>query len=211
MARKVILSRQARLTGSLISGLIVGVAIFLYFGEWLTSALVGWDAFAVVLVGLIWFDFMAHDGDETAKVARRDDVGGFAVDALVITACVASLAAVGALLLRHNASAGQVAFGLVSVILSWLTVQTLYTLRYAALYYRTPEGGVDFNSTERPRYSDFAYLAFTIGMTYQVADTNLTHHSMRRAALVQSLVSFVFGVAIIATTINAMISFAGTI
>ena len=63
-------------------------------------------------------------------------------------------------------------------------------------------GGVDFNEDRRPRYSDFAYLAFTIGMTFQVSDTDLTSKAMRTTALRHALLSYVFGTAIIATTIN---------
>jgi uncharacterized membrane protein len=61
----------------------------------------------------------------------------------------------------------RVAIGLASVVLSWAMVHTVFTLNYARLYYRGPDGGVDFNQREPPRYSDFAYLAFTIGMTFQ--------------------------------------------
>ena len=61
----------------------------------------------------------------------------------------------------------------VSVILSWATVHTVFTLRYARLYY-AGGGGIDFNDDrDPPAYTDFAYLAFTIGMTYQVSDTSI--------------------------------------
>jgi uncharacterized membrane protein len=80
-------------------------------------------------------------------------------------------------------------------------VHTIYTLRYADLYY-TGSGGIDFNQTDDPDYSDFAYLAFTIGMTYQVSDTNLQTKVIRHTALRHAMLSFVFGTAIIAMTIN---------
>ncbi|MDQ1394509.1 MAG: hypothetical protein QOF30_3486, partial [Acidimicrobiaceae bacterium] len=48
----------------------------------------------------------------------------------------------------------------------------------------------------------FAYLAFTIGMTYQVSDTNLTSQEIRRTALRHGLLSYLFGTVIIAATIN---------
>jgi uncharacterized membrane protein len=61
---------------------------------------------------------------------------------------------------------------------------------------------VDFNQTEPPQYRDFAYLAFTLGMTYQVSDTNLTSSTIRREALRHALISFVLGVVVLAATIN---------
>jgi uncharacterized membrane protein len=79
-------------------------------------------------------------------------------------------------------------------------------LRYARLYYTPPEGGVEFNSTEPPRFSDFAYLAFTLGMTFQVSDTNLKTNGFRKLALGQSLLSYLFGTVILAATVNLVVS-----
>jgi uncharacterized membrane protein len=70
------------------------------------------------------------------------------------------------------------------------------------LYYSGMVGGIDFNQTELPRFTDFAYLAFTIGMTYQVSDTNLRSTQIRAAALRHSLLSFLFGSMILATMVN---------
>jgi uncharacterized membrane protein len=53
---------------------------------------------------------------------------------------------------------------------------------------------------------DFAYVAFTIGMTYQVSDTAFTTTKFRKLAIKHALLSFLFGTAIIATTINFVAS-----
>ena len=71
------------------------------------------------------------------------------------------------------------ALAVVSTALSWGLVHTLFTLRYASLYYHGPDGGVNFNQAEPPNYGDFAYLAFTVGMTFQVSDTTLKQHAIR--------------------------------
>src|SRR5215210_5268718 len=92
--------------------------------------------------------------------------------------------------------------GIVSVVLAWGMVHTVFTLRYARLYYGRPKGGIEFNQDEPPRYSDFAYLAFTVGMTFQVSDTNLKTEQIRATVLRQGLLSYMFGTVIIATTIN---------
>jgi uncharacterized membrane protein len=86
--------------------------------------------------------------------------------------------------------------------LAWAAIHTVFTTRYARLYYRGTSGGIDFNEKEAPRYSDFAYLAFTIGMTYQVSDTDLKTKEIRATALRQALLSYLFGVVIIAAMIN---------
>jgi uncharacterized membrane protein len=77
-------------------------------------------------------------------------------------------------------------------------------LRYARLYYTGPDGGIDFNEDGRPQYSDFAYLAFTIGMTFQASDTDLTTKEIRATALPHALLAYLFGAIIIATTINLL-------
>jgi hypothetical protein len=56
----------------------------------------------------------------------------------------------------------RIVFALVSILLSCAVVHTMFTLRYAHLYYDGVDGGIDVNG-EAPCYSDSAYLAFTIG------------------------------------------------
>ena len=103
----------------------------------------------------------------------------------------------------------RVLLGVVSVALSWAVVHSVFCLRYASLYYGQPGGGIVFTSSGEdragstdPDYTDFAYLAFTIGMTYQVSDTGLSSRVIRRTALRHALISFLFGTIILATTIN---------
>jgi uncharacterized membrane protein len=93
-----------------------------------------------------------------------------------------------------------------TVVLSWTVVHTVYMLRYAQLYYARGGKGVEFNGGEPPDYRDFAYLAFTIGMTYQVSDTDLTTKPIRRTATHHALLSYLFGTVVVAMTINVVAS-----
>ncbi len=127
----------------------------------------------------------------------------------MITAGVALIAAVGLLLVRAGQAHGAtkaylVAVGALAVIASWATIHTVYTLRYARTYYRDQPGGVDFNEDDPPAYLDFAYLSFTIGMTFQVSDTDLTGKPLRRIALGHALLSYLFGALILALSINVV-------
>ena len=97
-----------------------------------------------------------------------------------------------------------IALAVAVVALSWLTVHTLYLVRYGDLYYGDPDGGIDFNDDEPPDYRDFAYLALTIGMTFQVSDTSLTSKAMRRVAIRHALLSFLFVAVILALSINTV-------
>ena len=87
-------------------------------------------------------------------------------------------------------------------LLSWAVVHTVFALRYAHLYYTDTPGGIDFKQEPMPDYHDFAYVAFTVGMTFQVSDTDINTRPMRRAILRHALLSWLFGAIIVAMTIN---------
>jgi len=76
----------------------------------------------------------------------------------------------------------QAGLSILAVAAAWASVHTVFTTRYARLYYTGPDGGIDFNQDDPPQYSDFAYLAFTIGLTFQVSDTDLKTKLIRATA-----------------------------
>jgi uncharacterized membrane protein len=175
------------------------------------GVLLGWDTVVVLYLGWLAFVLLGRDAEQTARRATTTDPDRVATDVALLSAAVASLATVALVLIRapHGGNAlefVQVGFGVVSVVLSWAMVHALFTLRYAALYYGKPDGGIDFNSTEPPTYRDFAYLAFTVGMTFQVSDTVLHSTALRRTVLRHALLSYLFGTGILATTVNLVAS-----
>jgi uncharacterized membrane protein len=191
----------AAVAGAAVAGL-VGV-----FAPWELAPLTGWDAAALVYVAWTWGSVWHLDAAHTARQAVAEDPGRAATDVLLLTASVASLVAVGLVIVRAGNSSGsseilQAGLSLASVVLSWSVVHTVFTQRYASLYYVGTDGGVDFNQGDPPRYTDFAYLAFTIGMTFQVSDTDLTSADIRSTALRHALLSYMFGAVVLAATIN---------
>ena len=198
--------RRNRLAFSAAIGVIAG-ALTAAFGSWIYAPAIGWDATAIFFAGTVWLGIWPLSAKATAARATVEDPGRAGSDGLTLCACVASLAAVGIVLVRAHAERGVTegmlaALGLLSITVSWLTVHTIFTLRYALLYYSDPVGGIDFNSDERPSYRDFAYLAITIGMTFQVSDTNLKTTDLRATALRHALLSYLFGSIILAAAIN---------
>ena len=187
-------------------GLAVAVAVAVL--GWPTLApLIGWDVAGVIYLAWVWRAIWRLDAAATARLAVREDPGRALADALLLAASAASLLAVFVVLAtaaaRHRAAADvRVFMVLISVLVSWAVVHTIYTTRYARLYYTGPDGGINFHQAEPPRYSDFAYTAFTIGMTFQVSDTDLGDAELRANVLRHSLLSYFFGVVIIAGTIN---------
>jgi uncharacterized membrane protein len=174
---------------------------------WQTAPLLGWALAALLWSLSTWWSVLRLDADETSAFATREEPHRAATDLLLVSASVASLVAVVFGVVKAANESGYeksvlLAAGVASIVASWGVVHTVFALRYAALYYGGPDGGIDFNDDARPTYADFAYLAFTIGMTYQVSDTNLTARAIRHTALRHALLSFVFGTVIIAATIN---------
>jgi uncharacterized membrane protein len=188
---------------------VMGVATALAVGvlkSWTYAPAMGWAAASLTYLIWVWAVVGRLQADGTAAHARREDPGRGVADVLVLSATVASFAGVALILLdASNAEGGTkaaiIAMALGSVALSWFLVHTLFTLRYAAIYYRDREG-VDFNEEKPPRYLDFAYLAFTVGMTFQVSDTDLKTDAIRTTVLRQALLSYLLGSIVLATTIN---------
>jgi uncharacterized membrane protein len=199
----------------LIVSAVIGLAALVLTGTlagWDYAPSIGWVCAATVFLVWTWSVVAGMDADQTAVHATREDPSKGATQLLVLGASVASLAGVGYLLVQASTATGAAqglaaALGVVSVAISWLVVHTLFTLRYALLYY-SGQDGVDFNQAAAPRYTDFAYLAFTIGMTFQVSDTTLTTHVMRATALRHALLSYLFGSLILAATVNLVASIA---
>ena len=202
---KKVRSKRARYGLALVAGITAAVITAL-LGKWEYVPLIGWDVAALVIFAVIAFDMRGADAEHTGVVARRDDMNHSLVDIVVLLASLASVGAVVYLFASKDFSMLHIGFGLVSIVISWATVHMLYALRYAAMYYSDPEGGIDFNSKDQPRFSDFLYLSFTLGMTYQVADTDLTTSTFRKVTLGHAVLSFIFGTTIIATTINFIAS-----
>ena len=175
---------------------------------WQTAALIGWNVAATVFIVWVWLIVRGMDGEATARHAVIEDLSRGTADLVLILASVISLIGVGLSLLEASNTEGftkalVVGLASLSVILSWATVHMVFTLRYARLYYAAG-GGIDFNGDRAPTYTDFAYLAFTIGMTYQVSDTSIASKAIRRTALRHAYMSYLFGTVVVAMTINVV-------
>jgi len=191
-------------------GIAVGVTIS-FLTVWQAAVLIGWDAAAIFYLGTTWWTVGRLDAEDSKRSAVRQDPSVPASELVLILAAIACLGGVGLALVKAGQVGGDtkaylIVLAVASVVASWATVHTIFTLRYARLYYAGRAGGIDFNEQAAPSYLDFAYVAFTIGMTFQVSDTDLTTHEIRRTALRHALVSYLFGAVIIGMMINIVAS-----
>jgi uncharacterized membrane protein len=191
------------------TGLIVAV-VLLPFITWGLAVTAGWNAAALMFLLITWPVIIFADSSRAPQLAAREDETAGSARTLLIGASVASLLGAGyALHLagQHSGAPRALLIGVavLTVVLSWTAINTVYTLRYADQYFRSKRGGIEFGTEadqQHPGYRDFAYLAFTIGMTYQVSDTTLRDPQIRRTVLAHAVLSYVFGVVIVAGSVN---------
>jgi len=198
-------SGTMRIVVSLLAGVVAWVAAD-KLTTWYAAPLVAWDTAAVVYLAWMWLTVSQLKDSETSDFALREDPSRGVTDFVLLCASIASLAAVATVLLSGSsgtaATAWRAGLGVFSVVLSWALVHTVFMLRYAELYYTGSPSGVEFNGTIQPSFADFAYLSFTLGMTFQVSDTGFRSTAFRALALRHALLSYLFGTVIVATTIN---------
>ncbi len=192
---------------------VVGVAagVAAPYPSLVTRCLIGWNVGVWLYLLLIALTMFRADHSKLRKAAVAHAEGAVTVSTMVVSAALASFAAI-VLELAGTKAAGaphalpQIALTLLTVTASWLLVPTLFTLNYATLYYRDqagsglrfPDAGIDF----RPHYVDFLYFSFTIAVALQTADVAITSKPMRLLVLGQSVLSFVFNTTVLALLVN---------
>jgi uncharacterized membrane protein len=193
-----------RLLTCLSGGLLVAAAAVVA-GLPELAVLAGWATAATLLMVWVWRLCWPRDAQGTKHLAE-EEARTRVTDTVVLVAAVVSLAAVVEALIRSGTTdpvgVASVILGVLVVILSWALMNTVFALKYARLYYSGRDGGIDFQQEDPPAYSDFAYIAFTVGMSFAVPDTALTDTQVRKAGLGHALLSYLFGTVVIAVAVN---------
>jgi uncharacterized membrane protein len=205
MASRILSARRALVCVAV--GAVVGIVTAVAFAPRL-GPLVAWCTAGLIALVWVWRICWPKDSAGTERLAREESSSRVTDDA-IITGCIASIGAVVVALIQSRNQTGDaisvalVILGVLGTIVAWALVNTVYAFKYARMYFLDHrEGGFDFNQESPPTYSDFAYLAFTIGMSYTVADIEPTSSDVRRKALPHTLLSYLFGTVLIAVAIN---------
>jgi len=193
--------------GFTLQGLAVGggaFALVLAFGLPTGHAVMwGWCAHVVVYAGLLWHRLGQAPASTMRRRARDMTEGRAVLTLLSVLASAASLLIV-VLQLRAAAGLGGTLLAVLAIILSWFYVHLLFAQDYAHEYWTT-EGGLVFPGGDgTPEFSEFLYLAFTIGMTFQVSDVTTNTAHFRRMVLLHGLVAFAFNAVILAAAVNTV-------
>ncbi len=196
-------------------GIGLGVALLVYTGSlrllnWPSRILLTYVAYALTINVLAWATMTYLPPHKTRQTYRIQDSSRLLIFGLAIAAAVASLFAVIMLLdvvkqLDPFHLKMYLLLSALTVISSWTLLHTLFTLRYAHLYYEHhPPGGLKFPDTNQPGYIDFAYVAFGVGMASQVADVGPVSTRFRGLILTHSVLAFGFNTLIVALSINVI-------
>jgi uncharacterized membrane protein len=194
-------SAVSRLAGAAVVGAATGVIIGVV-ADSSFAVLAAIAATEAVFVAIGWTVLWPMDATETHDHARREDFRPVAEELVVVAVALSGLVCIVVLLVSSDSDAGHAALAAGGVFMAWAALHLMYATRYAALYYTTPAGGIDFNSDDPPAFRDFLYFSYNLGMTYQVSDTDVSRSAVRDVVLRHCLLSYVFGTSILATTIN---------
>ena len=201
-------------------GIIVATIVYFIFQKSLTIpelALACWIGCALTIIVLNWIIILTSHPREVKKIAKLQDSSYTFLFIFIIAASLISLIAIVFLLkspkgLTEFGKNAHILLAISAVVISWWLVHTIFTVRYAHMFYDTdtddggtkPGGGLEFPDTNDPDYLDFCYFAFVVGMTFQVSDVQITDRNIRRLCLVHGLISFAFNTTIVALSINVI-------
>lgn len=198
------LAARTRLTWAGIAGIAVGVLGTFFFATPL-AILLGVTALHLAFVIPGWVVLWRMDAATTQANARREDFRPAIEELVVVAISLCGFFGIAMLIVSGGSGTERLtaAVALCGVFSAWASLHLMYASRYAYVYYVTGRGaGIDFNSKDAPAYRDFLYFSYNLGMTYQVSDTAVSSSTIRAVVLRHTLLSYVFGAVVLASTIN---------
>ncbi len=202
--------------------LAAGFIVFFIFKtekiNFLSNVMIGWDTFSLCMIIMSWITFSVTKAKQIRQQAKVQDSSRSIIFIIILISTFASFLAVLLLIVTKKHSAQNETYSLIiaiaGMLFSWFLIHTIFTLRYAHIYYGdhktkpdSPAGGLQFPDDALPEFFDFAYFSFVLGMTFQVSDVQITSKRFRKLALLHGLLSFGFNTIMIALTINLIAGF----
>jgi uncharacterized membrane protein len=196
-----------RALACVVAGVVAGTLVGVLWSPVL-APLTGWSVAAGCALAWVWSISWSKDPEETERLAEEERRSR-STDTWVVLACVVSLVAVAVALVQSSSTKDAeavtaVLLSVVGVVLAWAMVNTVFALKYARMYYldEPDRAGIDFKMEKPPCYGDFAYMAFTVGMSFGVPETEPDSTAIRKVALGHALLSYAFGTGVVAVAIN---------
>jgi uncharacterized membrane protein len=211
------LDAHLRLFIAIAIGIVVGLVLPRRWGL-LVDLLTAVDTGAFLHIVLAWIMMLRANEQAMRRRARQQDDARWIILLLCAAAAAASLCVLPGLLAGLDKAPPtektlHLVLSIFTILCAWFFLQTIFTLHYAHEFYDAPaqdvkavdRGGLNFaGGAKTVGYTDFAYFAFTIGMTFQTSDTGVTSVRMRRLTLTHAIFAFFFNTGILALAINVV-------
>ncbi len=204
-----LIHNHVKLWAAALAGIIVMFLLPSHWG-WICRVLLGWNGAMCVLVPLTYYWMRKLDAKALRAKYMEEDPTGPVI--LLVTVLGALLSVLGIIALLSTAKqvpagerAGHFVLACLTIVNSWALVHTMFTIRYADMFYSVLEGDAPplaFPGTADPLFWDFVYFSFTIGVACQTSDVSTRQTDMRRMVAFHSVISFVFNLAILGFAIN---------
>lgn len=208
--------RHWRLAVALLAGLAAWAAARGAPAPVSTHILIGWDLGALVYIALLWRLFLTAKGPDVRRRAAQEDEGPSLLLIIVLAAVIASLGAVIAAMIHARSTSGETrgltaAFAVLTLILSWTLLQSVFVLHYAHRHFGdgAAKGGFGFPGEAPTTYRDFIYLAFGVGMTFQVSDNEVRTSRLRNLVIAHAVTAYFYSTAVLALGINIIAGVVG--
>lgn len=189
---------------------VISTPVAIAWSEWRMGTMIGFDLAAIAFLFSVIGLFRRGNADSMRESAVRNDANRVGMLAITVVVTFVILVAVAAELSQRTASSPlAIALIIATLALAWCFSNMIYALHYAHVFYSSNDRGsdnkgIEFPGTHEPDYWDFTYFAFTLGMTFQTSDTDITDRRIRKIATFHSLAAFVFNIGVLAFTINVL-------
>ena len=178
--------------------------------NWICRVLAGWNGAMLVLVPLTYVWMRTLDARQLRAKYREEDPTAPVILLVVVIGALLSLLAIVALLsTAKQVPSGQrfphFVLAAMTIVSSWAIVHTMFTIRYADMYYSVADGDpppLSFPETPEPLFWDFVYFSFTIGVACQTADVSTRQTEIRKTVTIHSVIAFIFNLAILGFALN---------
>ncbi|MBE7217067.1 MAG: DUF1345 domain-containing protein [Caulobacteraceae bacterium] len=222
MRAKGLLRRRWRTFAAAAAGVVAGVVAGMVGLLPGAASLVGWDVAAALYLLLSAATLFSSAEHDVRHNARMEDENRAVIMSIVL-ACVAF--SFGAIVVAqreakqahvHSMGGWLIFMSVLTIVLSWMMVQTMFTFHYAHHYFGDRDsdgqidGGVQFQGDAPSTYFDFIYMAICVGCCFQVSDFALTNTSFRNLVTVHAVLSFAFNTLVLALGINIVGSLMGS-
>jgi uncharacterized membrane protein len=193
---------------------VIGLFIAIPPLGWGRGAMTAFDVAGVFFLIAITPLLLRGEADKMRHQAAANDANRAALLVITGVTMLIILTAV-AKELQGKANLTGTVLVIATLVVAWLFSNTVYAVHYAHLFYSDcdddgkDEGGIDFPECAEPDYWDFLYFSFTLGMTFQTSDVQISSRRVRRVVLGQTLAAFVFNIGVLAFTINVLGSSSG--